>query len=427
MVFQEQNRAEIREHMLLALGGIKGVATGGASTSSLIALYSLQGGDDDHNRKMVYMTKTAGLTATDKTFISDYAGTTHTATLSPVVSGSIAAGDVFELYPYPFTVDDFNNTINRAILNSKVFVERVTDSNFTLANKLEYDWLTPYAFNLDFKGIYKVEHVYSAGVDHLLADCATAWTAGANVVATVDTAFSTMEGPSAKLVVAAGAAAGAVLGYLDISALDITDCDRIEFDMYSSINLTAGYLDFVLDDTAGCVSAVESIDIPAMTAGVKYRHSITMANPHLDSAIISLGVVNTTDVGACTLYFKNIHAVYSGSKEYRELNPKQWNLAGGSSPKLVLTSSGKGIVGNNKQIRISGYASPYLMTDDTTDCEINPEYVTEWALGYLMVNHAQASQLDILDRTKIGMQHLANAQDILKSMHGNFRPDTRFL
>ena len=410
-IFQLLNRAEIRASIVRAIGGIAGTATGGGDTSSLIDTYALQGADDEHIGKGVYMTKVAGVAATSKTWVSDFAGSTSDATLSPVLGGNVAAGDTYEMYPRPFNVDDINDSINRAIsaVSAHALLDRVTDGQFTQSGIYEYDWLTPYAFGADFRALYKVEYCSSIGVDHLLSDCETAWTAGGSVTATADASFERMGTYCAKLVVASGAAAAAVLGYIDITALDISDCDRVEFDMYSSIALTAGYLDLVLDDTAACVSPVESIDIPAMDAGRWYRHSLTLANPHSDTAIISLGVVNTTDVGACTLYFDNIRAVKDGSKVWRKLNREYWSIMRGDTPKLTLTYTGLSIVGDNTQVRLSGYCAPDIFSDDSTDSEVDPEFIIESVLADIMLNNAKSRALDIDNRADLGKLHLMNA------------------
>jgi len=424
-VIQSRTRVQIRTSILRALGGIAGTATGTqpGDTASLIDTFGLQGADDEHNGKSLYMTKTAGAAATDKTWVTDYAGSTHDATLSPVVSGIVAVGDTYELYPRPFLVEDVNDAIDRAIIDAtrKTLVTKQTTDNFTRSGLYEYAWLT------NFKSLHSVEYVSSVGIDHLLSDCETVWTAGGSVTATADSSFERLGTYCAKLVVGGGAAAGAVLGYINISEVDISDCDRIEFDMYSSIALTAGYLDFVLDDTAACVSPVESIDIPAMTAATWYRHSLSLANPHSDTAIISLGVVNTTDVGACTLYFDNIHAVKDGSKVYKELNPQHWEIVRGSTNYLKLTESGLSVVGANTQIRLNGYQLPTIMTADTETCTIDPEYIVEWVLAYLMLYHAKSRQLDIDGRADLGKIHLTLAEQKKQQMSTVFPPDIVFI
>ena len=423
-IMQSRTRVQIRQSILRSFpGAIVGTATGGGDNASLKDTFNFSGkADNSLNGNMVYMTKTAGAAATDKTFISVFTASSYDATLAPVVSGVVASGDTYEMYPAPFTVDDVNDVIDRAIIacTRKALKIKKTTSQFTEASHYEYDWLS------SFVGLSKVEYVDSIDVDHLLSDCETAWTAGSSVTATADTEMVKHGTYCAKLVVGAGATAGAVLGYIDITELDIADCDRIEFDMYSSIALTAGYLDFVLDNTSGCTSPVESIDVPAMSAATWYRHSLSMANPHSDTAIISLGVVNTTDVGACTLYFDNIRAVKDGSKVYKKLNPSNWEVIKDSTNYLKFTEEGASVVSHPTQIRLTGYQLPEIMDADSDTCDVDPEFVIEWSLAYLLLYHSKSKSFDIKNREEIGKIHLQLAEQKLQRMSFNVAPDTVF-
>lgn len=421
---QDRTRLQIIQSIGRALGFIVGTATGGGDNASLIDTFGLQGGDDEHNGKSVYMSLVAGVAATDNTWVTDYASATNDATLSPVVSGAIAASDVYEMYPRPFLRSDITDVIDRAIIDvsRKALQVKQTTGQFTNSSDYEYDWLS------SFVSIHKVEYVYSIGVDRLVSNCETAWTAGsANVTVTRDSAFRKSGTYSAKLVEDGNSAAGAILGYDTITSLDISDCDRLEFDMYSSVALTAGQIDMALDNTAAIASPIESLDVPAMAAGTWYRHSIALANPHLDTAIISVGLVQTSDVGAATYYVDNIRAVKDGSKVYRELNPQHWDLVVDTTNYLQFTKEGKDVVGSDVQIRLSGLQLPAIMTADTDTCEIDPEYVIEYVLAYMMLYHAKSRQLDVQGREKLGEIHLALSEKKKGLISYNVPMNTRYI
>ena len=396
---QSQTRLQIRQSIGRHVGDIiVSEVTITKDTSSLWDTYALQqGGTDEYIGRQVMINVPQGsIVAKEKSFVSAFNATDKDCTMAPVFTANLTDGDTYEMWNV-MTIEEVNDLINQAItsISAGALQLKQDDSNFTSQQIYEYDWLSNY------KGLSKVEYVYNTVIDHLLHNCDTAWTAGASVTATADTSFKKEGTASAKLVVAAGAAAGAVLGYIDISTMDISDSDRVEFDMYSSIALSAGELDFVLDDTSAVVSPVESIDIPAMDAATWYRHSLTLANPHLDSAIISLGVVNTTDVGACTLYFDNIHAVKNGSKLYREL-PNQdayfWGIVKNGTDYLQLTERGLSVARFPTQIRLTGYQLPSLFSDDTTNSEIDPEFIIAYSVYMLLTAHAKSSRLDVTDR-----------------------------
>lgn len=421
---QDRTKLQIRTSIGRPLGAIWGTATADGDTSSLLDTVWLKGADDEHNGKFVQFNSGTNVAAGEQSWVSDFSTATGDATLSPVVSGIIKAADTYEMWPRPWTVDDINDVIDRAIIDvsRKALQIKQTDSQWTEADHLEYAWLT------SFETLHMVEYVSSVGIDKVVSDCETAFTAGsANVTSTKDTSFYKFGTASAKLVEDGNSAAGAILGYDTFSAIDISDCDRLEFDMYSSIALTAGQLDFALDNTAAIASPIESLDVPAMTAATWYRHSIALANPQTDTAIISCGLVQTSDVGAATYYIDNVRAVKNGSKTWVELNPQHWDIVKGSTPYLQFTTQGKQVVSYPTQIRLNGLQLPTIMTADTDTCEIDPEFVVEYCLAYISLYHAKARNLDIDNRQRFGELHLALAENKKKQMSINFPPGTRMV
>ena len=389
-LFVEQNRMELGLSIGKNLGiVIDGTATSTVDTSSLIDTKNLLGADDDHNRKEVTIYDAAGsIVDGESSIVDDYAGSTHDATMSPVFSASIASGDKYEMWTRPWNRSVINNAISQAIhyaASIGALVDRQVDSQWTQADLLEYDWLTPYTFPNDFKWLTRVEYVSEVGVEHLLSDCETVWTAGTSVTATADSAFKKVGTYSAKFVVATGAASGATLCYKDISSVDLSDCDKIEKWFYSSIALTAGQLQFMAGATAAIASPLETISLPAIAAATWTRISISLANPHLDTAIISIGIrqASGVDVGAFTFYMDDIDAVLANSKVYKTLSDEYWDTVKGSTPLLKLTTAGLNLVGDNTQIRLTGFSPPDDLTDNTTDSEVSPAWIVNRVSGML--------------------------------------------
>jgi len=252
-----------------------------------------------------------------------------------------------------------------------------------------------------------------------------AWTAGTNTVVTSDT-FFVIEGTyGQKIVVAAAAGTNEILAYKAISALDLSDYDTIEFSMYSSIALTAGQVQLHLSSTAAIASAEETLNVPAMSAATRYRHSVALANPHLDTAIISVGLYQVADVGACTLYIDKITAVNAKSKQYKELPSEYWNIAKGTTPYLQITSTGLAVMGDNTQLRLTGYKIPALLTANSDVSEIDPGYLIPRVTGWLLLAHAKSSALDIHDRRNLSQYWLIEAERRLSGITTQLSSDTR--
>ncbi len=142
----------------------------------------------------------------------------------------------------------------------------------------------------------------------ILDDCQTAWTAQANVTSTAEAAARKVNARGGKHVIATGFATGLIATY-DFAAKDLSGYDRVGFWIYSDIALAAGVLQFVMDETAACASPDETLDIPALAAGV-WRYvelKFTGAGSTRD-AIVSVGLKAASDPGAATVYIDDIRA-----------------------------------------------------------------------------------------------------------------------
>ena len=408
MVIQSRTLAQIRESIGYALNDMALItATTTGDTASLIATYGFaKGGDDEYNgRQLIAITPSGAIVAGEKTYVSDFDSATWDASLAPPFTSSTTSGDIFELWKV-FTYEEINDAINQTIaeVSGKALQIKETHTTFTEADKYLYDVLS------SFTHLGKVEYVSSTGNYHLLDNCDTVWVAGsANVTVTADSTFEKVGNACVKAVEAGGSGANAILAYKAISSTDISDCDEVEFWLYSSIALTAGQLEIHLSSTAIIASAEETIDIPAMDAATWYKHSLSLANPHSDTAIISIGIYQVSDVGAFTFYVDEVEANKFNSKVFKELPIEYWDIAQGSTPYLMLTSSGLSLVGADNQLRLTGYQIPDLMTADTDISEIDPAYLIAKTTGRLLVSHAKSSYLDINDRATLASYWLGEA------------------
>ena len=421
---QSRTRVQIRESIGYNLGDMTLVqSTSTVDSSSLIDSYGLaKGGDDEYNgRQVVLVTKVGSIVLGEKSFISDFAVATFDATCAPAFTASITSGDVFEMWNV-FIFEEINDAINQAIAEVTKDVQQFKEieSIFTESNKYEYDTLSGY------QSLFRVEWVRSS-IEVVVDRAEVAWTAGANATVTADTSFKKEGNASAKIVVAVGAGAGEILAYEDISSIDISQTNRVEFDMYSSIALTAGQIQIHLSETAAIASAEETIDIPAMDAATWYRHSIALENPPDDTAIISVGIYQVSDVGACTFYVDNIVTVAHGSKVWEPLNNEFWWIAKGSTNYLHITKSALSLMGASTQLRLTGFANPSLLTSDSSTSEIDPAYLISKVTGQLLLSHAKSSRLDIEDRSAKSKYWLEEAAKLLPGISTPIMSGTRSL
>jgi hypothetical protein len=419
---QSKTLGEIRRSVGQNLGiCIDGEATSTTDTTSLIDTVNLIGGDDEHNNKQVRIYDAAGSIVDGETqSVSDYAGATHDATTG-AFTDAITDGDKYEMWNTPWRINEINDVINQVIMRMTSRCPQPKRDNSVFTKSTDKRYAIPSGFiSLERDNLRYAE---SVGISHLLDNCDSAWTAGSvNVTVTADTAFKRKGAACVKAVEAGGSGAGAILAYGTISSSDISDCDKIEFDFYSSIALTAGQLQIHLDDTAAIASAIETIDIPACSAGQWYRLSLSLASPHLDTAIISIGIYQVADVGAFTFYVDDLNAVYYPSKVFRVLPSEYWKIIRGTTNYIQISSNGLSLIGDNKELEFNGYKNPSLLTADSSISEIDPGWLIERVTAEIMLNHAKSPTLDIDDlKTKADRRFAyteASMPNIITDTHG---------
>ncbi len=420
--FQAQNRQEIRHAIGRHLGDvIIGVATSTGDTSSLIdAIRLAKFGDDEINgRQVIIYDATGSIVDGEQSWVSDFG--TNDATCAPVFTANITAGDKYEIWN-AFTVEEINAEINNAIIRVTrgCLQPKVIATAFTSAEEYEYNCLS------GFVGVYLVEYVNLTGIGYTLETCDIAWsgTTSGYVTVTADTIIKKVGNASVKMVATADLAANTVMTGQSITDKDISQCDTLEIWVYSTVALSAGDLQVILYDTS---VAKETLNIPATTANTWTRHLISLANPASDTAIDAVYIKQVTDKGAFTLYVDDIKAVKSTSRKYIPLAPDEWSIVKGSTPYLQLTPFGLGSTGYPTQLRLSGYQIPALLSDDTTDCEIDPDYIIAYVTGNLFINHIKSSRLEINDRQSQSKYWLSIAESLKTQVSSNYKGNTKWV
>ena len=393
---QDKTRAWIRQEIGYNLGAMLfSACTITKDKSSLWDTRGLQrGGTNEYvGRQVVIITPAGSIVAGEKGFVTAFDATEKDATITPEFTANITILDTYEMWK-GFLYEEINSAIDRAFIqisDDALQLHQVTDQ-WTKPNTYEYDLSTTLV------GLLSVEGVARTGKSLLIDACDSAWTAGSNVTATLDTSVKKEGTGCAKLVVADGAGATQLLGTIDFSSLDLSAYDTVELWIYSTIAITAGQLQLHLGDTSACASTVETIDIPALTAASWTRLELTLANPYSDTAVISAGIYQVADVGACTIYVDYILGILKGSRQYEELHRDLWSVVPASTAKLRLTPQGLSVVGSPTLLRLNGYKLPTLLTADTSTSEIDPDWVVAQVTANLLRSHAKARQLDIKDR-----------------------------
>ena len=165
-----------------------------------------------------------------------------------------------------------------------------------------------------------------------------------------------------------------------ISSKDISKYDYLEGWIKSTTATSSGNLQILLDNTANSASPLETLDIPALAADTWTYFRIELANPEIDTAIISIGLKQAgTDLDACTVFIDDLKVVENDTAIW-EIFPKHlWKLDR-SSRDLIITEDGK-FASGYAMLKITGGDKPALLSADSGTTEIDDSYIIARATG----------------------------------------------
>lgn len=152
--------------------------------------------------------------------------------------------------------------------------------------------------SMELVGNVKATAVAATTLDTV--DNVTSWTVSANVTAATDTADKKEGTAAADFTVAAGFTTGLV-AYKAISSTDISTHYNGRLWIKSSVNIVAGELRLVIDETAACASPDETLQLPALTANTWTQPAMRMSTPSAMNAVICVGLQEPNDLGAHVL------------------------------------------------------------------------------------------------------------------------------
>ena len=376
VVLQGRTREQIRLSVGYNLNAVYPSSASSNGTTLTLVDSSLPGGDDEHIGKWILFTSGTNDGLIRK--VSDSTGSSGTLTFAPAVTATVS-GDTYELWEQEFPPARVHDIINQAIIAA---TGRIFDPEESVAlcgdgRQTRFDIPTEFAM------INRLEYRISvtAKTIHL---CDVAWdeSVDSDVTLSLDTKDYRQGSSSNKLVVAAGAAANDILATDAISSLNLSGYTHVELWIKSTVAAVAGDLKLLLDDTALCASALESLSIPALVANTGTYARLALANPRLDTAIISVGLQYVTDLGACTLWIDKIRAYAADTAIWQRLDPRSWWIDK-EARDIILSPSARDVVGGNL-LKITGGDKPALLSADSDVCEVPEDYVIAYATAGML-------------------------------------------
>jgi len=140
-------------------------------------------------------------------------------------------------------------------------------------------------------------------------DNPVAWTASENVAVARETTEKKEGTASVKITIDTAFETG-LIAYHDKAIGDISAYNHVRFWIKSSITLTAGQLQFLVDDTSACASPLRTIDLPTLAANTWTQVLLDLRDESGKTddlvSIASIGLKASEDFGECILYIDQI-------------------------------------------------------------------------------------------------------------------------
>ena len=383
MPVQGRTRKQLRQSVGYNLGALKvGNATGGTN-NTLIDVNTFRGGDDTYNGKLILVTDASDGTTQTTQYVNDYTASNNTIQFQQNASFTVASSDEYEIYDEPYDPSIIHDFINQAIV----------DATGQAYDPIEYPDMSSSPHTALFgdgrtlrfdipSNISIINHIYyrSSVTSTILHSCNSAFdeTVDSDFTVTVDKEDKKQGTGCNKFVIASGASAGDIATD-SMASKDISKYDYLECWVKSTVATSSGNLKILLDDSASCASPLETLSIPALSADTWTYVRIKLANPELNTAIISIGLEYDSDLGACQVRLDDIKVVQNDTAIFQIFPKHLWKIDR-SARDLVFKDGAQLEVGYN-MIKLTGGDKPALLSSDTDTTEIDDSYVIARATG----------------------------------------------
>ena len=382
-VIQGRTREQLRQSIGYNLGAVRTSTASGGTTTTVDDNTAVVGSNDRFNGKWLVL-QDADAATNDGIVrrITDSAVSSNVFTLTfmPAASASVASSDTYEIWDDKYPPQRINDFINQAIIDATghayTYKQDVSlhgdgytarfdiPSTFQMINKVEY------RSKVTAKVLHRCDTTFDEATDSDFTQAS-------------DTQNKKQGTGSLKITIADGASAGDLISD-SITSADISKYDTIEMWVKSTVATSAGNLKLLLDDSASCASPIETLSIPALTADTWTFVRMSLATPHLDTAIISVGLEYDADLGACVINIDDIVAVANDTAIWEKLDKRSWHI-NKQEKDLILHDDARSALGY-RLIKLVGGAKPSLLSDDSTSNEIDDQYVITRATGMALAS-----------------------------------------
>ena len=384
--FQSRTREQIRRSIASNLDqSPASSASGNGSTTTLVDANGI-GGDDEFNGGWLVFTSGSNDGLIRR--VTDYASSSGTFTFKPAATASTATSDTYEYWRAEFPPERIHEFINQAITQRTprglVINEDISNHGHIRDSRYDIPSAMTALSQIDYRHHYSGEQVQDANI---------VWTeqVDGDVTMTADTEDFKANNAASRLNISGSVSSGDILASQAVGVLDLRKYDVIEFWAKSSTATTAGNVTLCLSSAADLGSIKETLALPALAARTWTYCRVSLANPELDDAIISVGLKYVT-TGARFLWINDIKAVETESAVYNRLWSGTYRIDR-EARKVFLSESARKEVGYSL-VRLIGYNIPALLSTDASTSEIDPDLVAARATSKALFSLARGRTTD---------------------------------
>ena len=410
-VIQGRTREQLRQHIGYALGAVyvsAATASGSTDNNTLLDNSIVLGGADAQIGKWVRFTSGSNDALTRRITDSSITDNVTTLTFMPAV-GTRTASESYELWE-GYSPDAIDNFINQSLISATGKAYDPIENVELHGDGKQVRFDIPSNISM----ISKVEYRAKVSFTRIHA-CATTFdeTTDSDFTQSLDTQDRKQGTQALKMVIAVGASAGDFVTD-SITSKDISKYDYIEMWVKSTVATSSGNLKLLLDNTAACVSPLETLSIPALSADTWTFVRMSLANPETDTAIISVGLEYDADLGACTVWIDDISAVENDTAEWTTLPRHNWRIDK-EARDLILGRDGHDAVGYSL-IKITGGDKPALLTSDSTATEVDENFIIANATNLALISTSGGPATDPDAKRQLSAYWAAQAERARHSM-----------
>ena len=384
---QSRTREQIRRSIAANLDQPPSSSATGTGSSTTIVDASTLGGDDEYNGGWIVFT--SGATDGVIRRVTDYTSSTGTFPFKPAAN-STSSDDTYEYWRSEFPPDRIHEFINQAITQRTsrglVIDEDISNHGHIRDSRHDIPSAMVAVSQVDYRHQYSGKEIQKANI---------AWTeqTDGNVTVAKDSEDFKAGSASLRLLtdVEGSVASGGILTSHAISSLDLRSYDTVEFWMKSSTATSAGDITLCLGSAASLATIKETLAVPALTARTWTYCRVSLANPELDNAIISVGLKYAT-TGTRYIWINDIKAVKTESAVHNRLWSGTYRVDR-EARKVFLSESARKEVGYNL-IRLIGYKLPSLLTADSDTATLDPDLITARATSKALFSLARGRTTD---------------------------------